>query len=170
MIDNHMQVIDKRTRPFTIIDNEVLNVNGDLLPKLVTGKQLLVYAIICSKANNTNYIPSMNYIAKKLKIHRNSLAKALKDLEKNKLIKVQHRKGFKSRIAILDIPEKQKEIKLTNDTILDFIQAHYHMLTSESKELILHYLSTPSMDLPAKLKPLKKQLTRDKYKLKLVAN
>jgi len=164
-----IEIVDKRRHPFTIIDNRVLDVNGKLLPEILTDKWAMTLLAICySKQNNVNYIPSLNYISHKLGINRNALTKSIKHLEALSLLQVIHRKGFKSKIILLPIEEAQQKQKISETELVDYVMKNYQNFTPRTRDMIFSYLSDESDKLLPHMENMREQLDTVREKIKLV--
>jgi len=158
---------DFRKSHFYICDNIIVDINHKYIKEL-KGAPLLLYSIILSKKNNTNYIPSLKKISEASGYGNKTIIKALNKLEELSLIKVKRQTGKKNTIYILPVPElEEKEKEITENTIVAYVAKNYKSFTEETKDLIIEFLSK-DIPLTEKLKPIGEQLIKDKRKLKLI--
>ena len=139
-----MKVSDQRRQNFTIIQNEILDIKGEYL-RIIGSYGLLVYAIVCSKANDTRYVPSVNQISRALNISKPTITKSFRLLEEVGLIKIiKSEKGFKNKIVLLDFKKEKEEKNESSESNIDYdllVEKQFRDFTPSTKQQLKDFLN-----------------------------
>jgi len=127
------KIEDKRRKYFFQVDNEIVSLESGYL-KEIGPYGLMIYCIICSKSNDTNYVPSQSMISKFTGISRPTIIKAFNNLENLGLIKIiKTKNGHKNRIQLLDFKTCKNDLQVNKNAV---------NLVDSPVNLVYRYLST----------------------------
>ena len=111
--------MNKKNKIYGLISQEVMN--SDKLSQ----KAKLLYSMLVSFAGNKNKaFPSQKLLAERLGMSKSTVNRAIKELEKNKVIKIVKRQnvnGFKTNIYIIqdDLPRTEVDMPRVDLVIAD---------------------------------------------------